>query len=103
MSDLQDAIRAVLADHDDPPQRYRGKVRAEPFVQGGHYWREAAPADILRQHESAGPAHFAALRYVEDERGEPKGGHRELRGALRVWREDGRIWIGRDAEKWELT
>lgn len=100
---FDDAVRAVLAEHADPPTRYRGKVRVEPFVQGGQYWRETEPAAILRQHETAGAAHFAGIRYVEDAHGEPKEGYRELRGALRVYAEDGRVYLARDAERWELT
>ncbi len=101
--DPMDALRTVLAETDDPPTHYRGKVRAEPFVQGGHYWRELDPEEVLRKHTTEGSAHFAGLAYVEDEHGEPKRGYRELRGDLKVWKEGGRIYLGRDAERWELV
>lgn len=101
--DPMDTLRAVLQNHDDPPTVYRGKVRVSPFIQGGHYWRTNIPEDALLAQDTKGEAHFAGLQYVEDERGQSKSGYRELRGQLKLWQADGKVWLGRDAERWELV
>lgn len=91
----------VLADTTDTEHAYRGKVSIYPFAQGGKFWRASLLADAIAQ-AADGSMHYASMRYHEDADGNPKEGFRELRGALTFVVENGRTFIERSGNRWEV-
>ncbi len=99
---LADLIRTVLEDGEETVSAYRGKAYLWPFAQGGKYWREADVVALRDRIAAEGPMHFAAISYIEDAAGALKWGYREIRGALTVTVDEGRVLLHSSGHHWHV-